>query len=207
MMAACCRRLWMFCIFLVSSSAVLGQTPAKSPQPTELSPKEFDVHWAILAQDDAAKAYRSIWTMVAAAKQSIPLMKDRLRPAAPLDARQVAQWVTDLDNSRFADRKKASEALEKLGELAEPALKKALEKKPSLEVRQRLEALLKKLEGPVTSPESLRLIRAVEVLELASTAEARELLASLGKGAPEARLTRDARESLERLNKRPPAKP
>jgi hypothetical protein len=49
--------------------------------------------------------------------------------------------------------------------------------------------------------EELRRVRAVEVLEAVGTAEARDLLGVLAKGAPGAALTREARESLGRLER------
>jgi hypothetical protein len=97
--------------------------------------------------------------------------------------------------------------LEKLHELAEPALQNVLQGKPALEVRQRVEQLLEKLHGPITNPEQLRMIRAVEVLEHIGTPEAKQVLRSLAKGAPEARLTKEAMASLERLAKRSRAQP
>ncbi len=53
------------------------------------------------------------------------------------------------------------------------------------------------------SPEQLQMLRVMEVLEHIGTAEARQVLAGLAKGAPEARLTQEAKASLERLAKRP----
>ena len=46
------------------------------------------------------------------------------------------------------------------------------------------------------------MLRAIEVLEHIGTAEARQVLKSLANGAPEARRTREAKSSLERLAKR-----
>jgi hypothetical protein len=56
------------------------------------------------------------------------------------------------------------------------------------------------------SGEELRGVRAVEALEHIGTAEAREVLQTLADGAP-ARLTREAKASLERLAKRPNREP
>jgi hypothetical protein len=58
-------------------------------------------------------------------------------------------------------------------------------------------------EGPTAPPEALRSLRALEVLERVGTPGARRLLEKLSRGAPGARLTREARTSLERLAKRP----
>jgi hypothetical protein len=52
-----------------------------------------------------------------------------------------------------------------------------------------------------TSPGTLKAIRSVAVLEYSRAPEARSLLESLGGGAPEARLTREAKAALERMSK------
>ncbi|HMC63737.1 MAG TPA: hypothetical protein VKI65_02250 [Gemmataceae bacterium] len=53
----------------------------------------------------------------------------------------------------------------------------------------------------------LRKQRGLAVLEYIGTPEARKVLARVAQGAPEARLTQEAKASLERLAKRPAAKP
>ena len=60
-----------------------------------------------------------------------------------------------------------------------------------------------KIERAATSPDELRALRAVEVLEHVGTPEARQVLEGLTQGAPEARLTQEAKASLERLARRP----
>jgi hypothetical protein len=57
---------------------------------------------------------------------------------------------------------------------------------------------------PFSSPEALQALRAVESLELAATPEACKLLARLTGGDRDARLTQEAKSSLERLTKRKP---
>jgi hypothetical protein len=70
-----------------------------------------------------------------------------------------------------------------------------------------MESLLTKLEASGASGDSLRMLRAIEVLEHIGTAEARELLQKLVEGAPEARLTREAKAALQRLANRPATAP
>jgi hypothetical protein len=72
--------------------------------------------------------------------------------------------------------------------------------KPSEETRKRAEQLLEKLE-PLAG-ERLRVVRAIEALENTSGAEARQLLAELAAGAPEAHQTRQARAALQRREQR-----
>src|SRR5207245_4988388 len=148
---------------------------------------------------DAAKAFKSIWILAAAPEQAVPFLQQQLRPAAAPDRARVAQLVTDLDSNRFAVREKAAEELEKLGESAEPALRKVLQSDSSPEVRRRAGQLLAKLAGPVTSAQALRAIRGVMVLEQIGTPEAQEILKDLATGAAEARLTREAKAALDRL--------
>jgi hypothetical protein len=155
-----------------------------------------------LGSSDGTRAYSAVWKLVAARREAVAFLNTRVKPTALADERQVASWIVDLDSAIFADRDKATRELERQGELAKPLLRKALSREPTLEVRRRAEDLLRKIEGPVTSTETLRSIRAVEVLEHIATPEARHLLQKLAEGALDARLTREAKAALARLEKR-----
>jgi WD40 repeat protein len=170
-------------------------------QKKEPSPKQLEALWTDLGHADAERAGRAMWSLAAAPRGAVPLLRERLQPVAIVDAKRIAQLVADLDHKRYVVRLQAEKELEKLGELAEPALQRALESQPSLELQRRVEQLLEKVTGPPTGA-ALRALRAVEALEHAGTAEARQVLEALAKGAPEARLTREAQGSLERLEKR-----
>src|SRR5262249_37789976 len=113
----------------------------------------------------------------------------------------TAPWIADLDNPRFEVRQKATEELEKLGESATPALHKVLDGKPALEVRQRVEALLKRLDDLPLSAEQQENVRAIRGLEGARTREARQILDTLAGGARGARLTEAAGAAVERLSR------
>ena len=117
-------------------------------------------------------------------------------------ARYRLRSIADLDSPRFAVRQQAAVKLGQLGDLAVPLFKDALAKQPTPEARQRLEQLLDRAEAPLASGEELRALRAVEVLERIGTPGALALLADVAKGDPAARLTRDAKASLERLSRR-----
>ncbi len=119
---------------------------------------------------------------------------------------RVQQRIADLDSNQFAVRAAAAKELAVLGEVAEPALRQALDGKPSVELRKRVEALLA---GMRTAPpeETLRSLRAIQVLERIGTPDAQRVLRKLATGAAAARETRDARDALERLARRPVKKP
>jgi len=126
------------------------------------------------------------------------VLKDRVPPAADIDAKKVEQWIHDLDRGNYKDRAVAAKELEKLGELAVPALQKALTSNPPLEMRRRLETLLDEFTGSNLAPEQIRTVRAIEVLEKIGSAEARQMLERLAKGAAGSLTTRHAQAALER---------
>ena len=69
----------------------------------------------------------------------------------------------------------------------------------------RIMRLLQQLVPDALSPQRLRLLRALEVLERAGTPAARQVLRSLGQGAEGDEVTRQAKASLARLAIRPRA--
>jgi WD40 repeat protein len=173
--------------------------PRKKAAPPALSARDLDALWADLAHDDAGKAAQAIHTLALAPPASVPFLANRLSPIAAPDAKELARLLADLDSNQFAVRQKAADDLEKLGELAGPALRKLLADRPSAEVERAANGLLERLDGQVLSGEKLRAWRAVEALELAGTPEARQVLEKLAAGAEGAPLTRDAQRALQRL--------
>src|SRR5262249_33838424 len=102
-----------------------------------------------------------------------------------------------------AVRESATRELERLGETAGPALRKALATRPSAEARRRLESLLAVKEGPVRSTEALRVVRAVEALDYVSSPEARKGLEALARDLPDTWAAQQAALALGQGNKRP----
>jgi RNA polymerase sigma factor (sigma-70 family) len=176
-------------------------------RPGKLQEQDLQQLWRDLAGPDAERADRAIATLAELREQSIPFLARHLRPTKAVPADELVRLIRDLDSDDFGVRQKATAGLEKLGELAGPALRNALEQTSSLEACRRLERLLQKLRGPLSQGELLQSLRAVEVLEHGGTAQAQELLRRLAEGAPEARLTQEARAALGRLSTRPAGKP
>jgi WD40 repeat protein len=168
----------------------------------EVTARELDRLWQDLGGSDGTAVWQAIVGLGAAREKSITLFKDRLEPAKGVEEEKVKQLVAELDSEQFEVRERATAALRKLGAAARPALEEGLKGSPAPEARKRIEALLEALgEQPLTA-EALRGVRAVAVLERIGSREARELLERLARGAASSQVTLEAREALQRLEKR-----
>lgn len=180
-------------------------SPEPPAPPVERTTEQMEALWKAIVPADVKKVslyngYRELWTL-AASKNAAGFMKGKVSPVPLASDKELDQLLADLDSTKFDVRAKATTKLVKLGPAAEVALNKALENKPSLELRKRIDAILKKL--PAWQVAGYRSLRAVEALEYAPDQdEARQLLAKLAKGNPAAALTREARAALERLDRR-----
>jgi hypothetical protein len=95
-------------------------------------------------------------------------------------------------------REAAFKALAQADRQGEPALRRTLADKPSLEMRRRIEDLPRRmLKNP--SLATLRSLRAIAVLEHIGAPETRQVLQAQARGAPAARETRAAEGALRRL--------
>jgi hypothetical protein len=166
------------------------------------TPADLDALWAELAGEDVCRAYRGLWQLAAAPAQAVPFLQARLRPAA-IEPR-LARLLADLDSNSFAAREKATRELAGLGEAAEVALRQTLRQAPSLEVQRRVERLLERLQQkPVLSPDALRVMRVLKLLEHLSTPEARRMLEEIARGGWGEQTSAEARAVLARLAARP----
>jgi hypothetical protein len=174
-------------------------TRTARPESAPLTVRDLEALWTDLAGKDGARAFAAQQTLSRHPAQAAALVRERLPAARAVDPDRLAKLVEDLSSRSLATRQKAVAELKEFGEQVQPALEKALAGDLSLEVRQRMERLLRDVTArPAGS--RLRDIRAVEVLALAGGPEAREVLRALARGAPAARLTREARAALDRLS-------
>jgi hypothetical protein len=113
----------------------------------------------------------------------------------------VRGWIADLDHAMYSRREEASAALAKAGPLCEPAVRRALQDKPTPEARQRLEKVLAGISYRPTADDVVH-SRAVHALELAGTEAARKVLVDWANGVEGTWLSADARAALRRLKAR-----
>jgi WD40 repeat protein len=176
---------------------------APAPPPARLADtptlKQREAWWTALA-GDAKEAYQAIGEMVDSPRSAIVLLKDRVKLVPTPDPDRIAKLIAQLDSRDFAERVKAQAALKNEGDAANDILRKASEGNIGLELRRRLEEILAK--NQEVSAAFLRQQRAIATLEKIGDPAARSLLKSLAAGAPQARLTVEAREALQRLEAR-----
>jgi WD40 repeat protein len=168
--------------------------------PVRLTSSDLKTCWSALAGNDAARAYEAIDTLTRGTRDSVPFLAKHLKPESRRDLKHVPRLIAKLDDDRFSIRQKAYNDLVQLGVFAEKALRQAMSSPLPLEQRLRVERLLSKLDG--WSGEELRGLRATTVLENSASSSAWQILGSLATGAPEARLTREAKAALKRLASR-----
>ncbi len=176
---------------------VTDRTVPRAKESPPLKPEKLVELWKGL-RGTAEKSFGCMNALISAPKQTVPFLGEKLKPIAAVDAERFAQLLKKLDSDQFREREEATRELKKLGDAVEPAIRKAIEEKPSLETRRRLQLLLDELSGD----ERLRTLRAIEVLERIGDKKSRDLLQRLSQGAAGAWLTEEARASLLRLKSR-----
>jgi dipeptidyl aminopeptidase/acylaminoacyl peptidase len=172
------------------------------PDRTTLALHEFERNrfWLQLAGDNSVAAYAAIQKLAADPDHSVAYIRERVRATPRLDDSRLQHLLSNLNDDKYAVRERATDNLARLGEIAVPAMAKHLEGPISLESRRRIERLL--AEVPSVPPrEVVQTLRAIEVLEMIGTAEARQVIQSMVNGEPGARQTRDSGLALERMTK------
>ncbi|MBO0700979.1 MAG: WD40 repeat domain-containing protein, partial [Zavarzinella sp.] len=165
-------------------------------EPAKWEPAKADAVWADLASTDAKAAFAAVRKLRANPAEAVAFLKERVKPsAAPTDA-AIAGLLKRLDGPRFADREQAQKELASVADLVRPKLE-AARKAATEEVARRLDQVLKAADE--MTAEKLRQIRACEVLEGIGAPDAVRLLKGWAGGPAGARLTLEAKESLDRL--------
>jgi RNA polymerase sigma factor (sigma-70 family) len=169
-------------------------------QSAALSVDDFNAVWADLADADPAVGFRAVCRLSAAVDGAVSQLRNVLKPVPTADAAKVERWISDLGADRFAVREQAAAELAKVADQIRPRLRKALEAELTAEARERVTKLLAAADAD--EPDYRRARRACEALEAVGTADAQRLATELANGAPGARLTVEARGTVERLKRR-----
>lgn len=160
-----------------------------------LTAQETDKHWQTLCELPAQPAWQSMSVLISHPAITIGFMGENLKPRS--FERRASELIDDLNHKDFPRREQAEKELLSMGKEIEPYLRKAAQLN-SLEQSRRAKKLLETL--PEFDLQQLRNARAVEVLERIGTNDAKALLARLAKGPEDDSLTKEARQSLQRLS-------
>jgi WD40 repeat protein len=157
--------------------------------------------WDHLGSSDAKRAHAAAAALVADPKRALAVLAPAL---VPPDAATVNRLLAELGDEEFRVRERAGRALTALGGCAEPALRGAVTRSESPEVRARAAVLLSALEraGARFTGERLRASRAIDVLERIASPEARALLARCARAYPTSPFAAEVNSALARLAKK-----
>jgi len=170
------------------------------------SQAQLENYWADLQGQDAGKAHRAIWALIAAPKPALAMLRDRLKPMVAADADKVRKLIAELDDDKFTVREAATKELTELGWQAGVEIEKALKGKLSEEKKNRLESIANRMHEH-SLPVILRTSRSLMVLEKIGSPEARQVLQKLADGAPGVPVTQEANAALKRLSSRQAKEP
>lgn len=181
----------------LDGTALIWDAAARPAAPAP--PAGPDEAFGLLASPDPAVAHRGIISLLRTPDATTKLLSEKIAvpTAVPID--RLTRLVADLGSPEFPTRQAAVKALNEVGAEAGPALEAAVRSSPTPEVRRVAGEILNRLAAPLTNPDDLRAIRAVEVLECLETTAAREVLTKWAGGPTHHRLTTEAAAALRRV--------
>jgi WD40 repeat protein len=183
---------------------VYGAVSPWRPLSATLGEEQLDDLWKDLHGSSARNAYHAIAALARAPKQSLPFLKKKLKDYQPPDAKKMDQLFKDLLDEIPPACDQAYQELLEVDGVPEKSLRAALKDSPSDVLRKRLDRLLEYHEiGPPVFPtgQRLQILRALAVLELLATDDAKSILQSLAKGNPKDPVVREAKAALGRINR------
>lgn len=169
-----------------------------TPPRGKLTPAELDTLWTGLTTEDPSAEFAARQALAADPERSVAFLKERITPVANLDQATVKLTLAKCISQNFNERKKGVAELRAYGDQVNFILNQ-YQQYPELqefpyELRNRITI---EFNGVNMPPESLRLFRAVQVLETIPGAEASKLLDAMAGGAAGSRLTTRAKEAVE----------
>lgn len=159
--------------------------------------KRLESLWESLGEP-AASAYPAVWEFADHPASSVPFLRERVKPADRPAPEMVRKLIDQLSSDAFRTREDAAKRLIAMQEPVLGALEEERRRTDSEELKTRLDKIARTVRTSL-SPEVLRSLRAVTVLEWVGGKEAAELIDRLAKGDESARLTQAARAAQKRL--------
>lgn len=182
------------------STVIMWGVPPAPPSAKLMSVSDA---WEALDALDGATAYRATGSLVADRAASVVAVRDGFTGRADAKAK-IQRWIDELDHDEFRVREAARRGLIKAGLRAAEAINDPARKRLGPEGEERIRQILETLdqqglrvpEGGLYG-EPLRMMRAVRVLEMVGTKEARTVLEIMARGPADDRVTREAKAAIE----------
>jgi RNA polymerase sigma factor (sigma-70 family) len=190
----------------VDGTVLLWKVPPAAEGSKEMAERDRKGLWADLGSAVPKKARAAVQRLARHPAAAVPLLTSQFRPT-PADP-ALAALIKDLDSDVFATREEATRKLREYGPKAESVLRRELAATASREVKRRIEAVLTAITPPrlrlPLAGDTLRGVRAIEVLERAGTPEARQLLQGWAEQTRDMHLAVEARAALARADRAGP---
>jgi hypothetical protein len=177
--------------------------PGWQPKAGPLPDAALEKLWDALRDNEPLDLYGSVRALAAVPGQAVPFLRQRVTPVPKGDGAHLDRLVEDLTRD-YNERKRAVVELRKIGAPAVSALLRAQQKGRFDELMRRL---TQELSNQPATPDQVRAVRALRVLERIGDQDARKLVEELAAGLPSAALTNQARYTLNRLAKAAPVGP
>lgn len=160
--------------------------------------------WEDLASADSGKAEFAFRRLAEAQHHALDFLKSRVRTVAvpQVDWKHVEQLLRELDDPAYPLRQRATTELAKFGEIVRPALEKYISSMPSLEGERRARKLLDRVRDLELTPDRLRCLETIEILEILATPQSRGLLDEIARDALLAQIRMSAQEAVRRLGRK-----
>ncbi len=167
-------------------------------RPPRIAMGSLETAWIDLARPESSAAFKAEGRFMAEPAVALKFIAEKVKAVEAPDARRIQRLIADLDNTKFAVRESATKTLTGLGERARPYLEEAVKTMKSEEALDRARKILDGMNR--LTPEQLRQVRAVLVLELINDDESKNLLKKWAGGSKGALLTEEATAALKRLD-------
>jgi hypothetical protein len=146
-----------------------------SRQGSKPSAEDLAAAWEDLTAADALKAHRAVWKLIAGEEQTVAFLAERL--VEPLQPERLQQQLKRLHSDNFKEREDATQRLTVVSPWARPLLREVRDATEPLEVRNRIDRVLKAAGPGGTSFRRSHHVR--YVLELIGSESASRLLGRL----------------------------
>jgi WD40 repeat protein len=180
-------------VYPLTAWDVRGTRSCPDPLPADYSAARA---WADLTDHDAMVGFRAMRYFAARPAEAAVTFRVKIPPAATVDSVRVRNIAVGWNDGSFAEREKTSRELRPFAGSARAVFADLAAHDPSAEVRARASRLL--ADANTYTPDELRAVRAVEVLDWVDTSEGKALVDAWAAGVAGDVLTVEAMVSQKR---------